>query len=377
MTTLDLLKTFVSIPSYVDRDVDERDMVSKMKSLFAGSRYKIEEQVLKGKRKNLFVHDGTSPKIILLGHMDTVAPKIETVGDSFDPRIEKGELYGLGSIDMKAGLAIATHILLNSKQKGLAAIFTVDEEYDCAGAMAFVKKYHLKPKMLINLEGSDLKIQNGCRGIVEFLFNVTGKATHASKKSEGVNAIEKTVALTNDLQVELTKLDKKGAAKNSVNLARLNGGNLMRYDEAKEPVFSNSGNIVPSFASAHVEVRVASKNINFPLMKKVIAKLALKHKVKISDLRLKNPPVGPMFVEKEKLKGFEVAIKACSFPVKYRDINTSGYYEAQILWEAWGCPVVVFGPGPDGMAHQANEHVNLDSVAKAEEVVAKYLEYNL
>lgn len=377
MTTEELLKTFVAIPSYVDREVDERDMVVKMKSLFAGSRYKIEEQVLKGKRKNIFVHDGTLPKIILLGHMDTVAPKIDTVGSSFEPRIEKEKLYGLGSIDMKAGLAIATHLLLNSKQKGLAAIFTVDEEYDCAGAMAFVKKYHLHPKMLINPEGSDLKIQNGCRGIVEFLFNVTGKATHASKKNEGVNAIEKTVALANDLQVELTKLDKKGGAKNSVNLARLNGGNMMRYGETGEPIFSNSGNIVPSFASAHVEVRVASKNINFPLMKKVIAKLALKHKVKISDLRLKNPPVGSMFVDPKELKGFEAAVKACDLPVEYRDINTSGYYEAQILWEAWGCPVVVFGPGPDGMAHKANEYVDLDTVAKAEEVVAKYLELSL
>lgn len=377
MTTLDLLKTFVSIPSYVDRGVDERDMVVKMKSSFVGSRYKVEEQVVVGKRKNLFVHDGTPPKIILLGHMDTVAPKIDTVGSSFEPRIEKGKLYGLGSLDMKAGLAIAAHLLLNSKQKGLAAIFSVDEEYDCAGAMAFVKKYHLKPKMLINLEGSDLKIQNGCRGIVEFLFNVTGKATHASKKSEGVNAIEKTVAIADDLQKELTKLDKKGGARNSVNLARLNGGNMMRYDEAGESVFSNAGNIVPSFATVHIEVRAATKNINFPLMKKILAALAVKYGVKISGLRLKNPPVGSMFVDTKELKGFETAVKACGLPVEYRDINTSGYYEAQILWAAWKCPVVVFGPGPNGMAHQANEYVDLDSVAKTEEVVAKYLEYNL
>jgi acetylornithine deacetylase/succinyl-diaminopimelate desuccinylase-like protein len=84
-----------------------------------------------------------------------------------------------------------------------------------------------------------------------------------------------------------------------------------------------------------------------------------------------------MLVPKDQLKDFEKALKACGLPVEYRDINTSGYYEAQILWEAWKCPVVVFGPSPNGMSHQANEHVNLKSVDKTREVVAKYLEYNL
>ncbi len=377
MTTLDLLKTFVSIPSYVDRDVDERQMVAKMKSLFVGSKYTIEEQIVSGERKNLFIHDGTPAKVIILGHMDTVPPKIDTVGDSFKPRIEKENLYGLGSVDMKAGLAIAVNLLLNTDKKGLAAIFSVDEEYDCAGAMAFVKKYHLKPKMIINLEGSDLKIQNGCRGIVEFLFEVAGKAVHASKKDEGVNAIEKTMILSASLQEALTKLDKKGGAKNSVNLARLNGGNLMRKDGDGTPIFSSSGNIVPNFASAHFEIRVASKKISFSLIKKLLLKIALKHKVKINNLRLKNTPVGSMLVQKAKLKDFEKAVKDWGLPVEYQNINTSGYYEAQILWAAWGCPVVIFGPSPNGMSHQANEYVNLKSVDKTREVVAKYLEYNL
>lgn len=376
-STVELLKELIAIPSYVEGGQDEREMVAKMESVFAGSRYTVEKQVVSGERANLFVHDGTPPQVILLGHMDTVPPKADNLGSPFEPREVDGELYGLGSIDMKAGVAIAAHQMLTTDKKGLAAIFSVDEEYDCAGAMALVEKYTHSPKLLINLEGSDLKIQNGCRGITEFLVEVIGKAAHAAHRNEGVNAIEKTALLVSGLQTALHAYDVEDGPVNSVNIARLNGGNLMRRDEEGNPIFSESGNIVPSFVEAHIEVRTASKDVDFSLISGILGQLATENNVTLQNLRLKNPPVGSMFVPPSELKDFEDAVRACGLPVKYRDINTSGYYEAQILWAAWGCPVVVFGPGPNGVSHQANEHVNLDSVAKAEEVVAKYLEYML
>lgn len=377
MTTVEILKSLIKIPSYVDREMDERDMVVKMKSLFAGSRYKVEEQVLKGKRKNLFIHDGTTPKIILLGHTDTVPLKKETKGSSFDPRVVGKKLFGLGSGDMKAGLAIAAHQMLINKKTGLALIASVDEEYNCSGARAFVQKYKLHPRMIVNLEPTDLEILNGCRGILEFTFEVRGVAAHAAKKHLGINAIEKSAIISAELQKELTKLDIPNGPRNSVNHARLLGGNLMEYDAQGNPLISASGNVVPDYAYNHCEVRTASSKVNLVLVEKLLNKIAKKHGVRIEKLALRTDVVGSMFVPQAELKEFEKAIKNSGLPVIYQSINDTGYVEAQLFREAWGSPVVIFGPGPTLMMHKANEYVDLSTVAKTEQVVAKYLEYNL
>lgn len=374
-TTNDLLKELVAVPSYVGLDCNEAKLAEKIKTFFAGSRYKIEEQTVEGDRKNLYVHDGTSPKIIFVGHMDTVPPKEETE-NSFKPTEVGGKLYGLGSVDMKSGLAVAINAMLENKKPGLAGIFTVDEEYDCVGAVRFAEKYNLKPKLLINLEPTDLEILSGCRGIIEFTFEVYGKAAHAGMKYLGINAIEKTVEMVNILQVELTKIDPKNGAKSSVNLSFIHGGNLEGFDKDRNAKISDVGNIVPNYCRLQVEIRTANSKIKFDYVKKLLERMAKKLKVKVTNLKL-NYELGSMSVLPSEINTFVEAVGRSGIPIKYRDINASGYYEVQVMREKWGCPVVVFGPGPNEMSHKANEYVDLETVEETEEVVSNYLKENL
>lgn len=73
--------------------------------------------------------DESKPRLLLVGHLDTVYPKI----DHFDPRISGNKLYGPGAIDMKSGVVIILEILrqLNAvgKLQNISALFTVDEEH--------------------------------------------------------------------------------------------------------------------------------------------------------------------------------------------------------------------------------------------------------
>lgn len=377
MGTVDLLKNLIKIPSHVSSNCDETEVATYVKSLFKNSRYEVEEQVVSGKRKNLYIHDKSTPKVVLLAHMDTVPPKKDTIGSSFESRTEGNKLYGLGSGDMKAGLAIAINLMLQNKKPGLALVASVDEEYDCEGARKFVAKYKLKPKLVINPEPTDLQILNGCRGILEFTFEVIGVAAHAGKKHLGVNAIEKSAEIAVQLQEYLKKFDIKDGPRNSVNLARLNGGNLVDYGKNGEPEISGSGNLVPNFAFVHIEIRTAKKEVDLSLIEKFLQSFATKNGVRIEKLRLKTKPVGSMFVPISELKSFETAIKNRNLKSSYLDVNEAGYYEVQLVREAWNCPVVIFGPGPIAMSHKANEYVDLDTVAKTEEVVAQYLQDNL
>ena len=140
--TIRILSDLVRIPSFVDEDHDERQLAEHIKDLFQkDGYYQVEQQRAIGERVNLIVHDGTPPKVILFGHLDTVEPSSEMI-DPFGARIEGDRLYGLGAADMKAGLAIAISAALRLKIPGLALVFTVDEEYKFKGAEKFVEKYH-------------------------------------------------------------------------------------------------------------------------------------------------------------------------------------------------------------------------------------------
>jgi len=60
-------------------------------------------------------------------------------------------------------------------------------------------------------------------------------------------------------------------------------------------------------------------------------------------------------------------------PIKYQDINTSGFYEVQMLQEKWGGNIVIFGPKPSSMSHTANKYVNLPSLRKVQKTIDNFL----
>jgi len=49
---------------------------------------------------------GRERRVLLAGHLDTVPP----AGGNDEPRLEGTTLYGLGSVDMKGGLAVFLHL---------------------------------------------------------------------------------------------------------------------------------------------------------------------------------------------------------------------------------------------------------------------------
>ncbi len=368
--TITLLKQLIAIPSCVDEKNNEGNLADFIKSkLSENKRLKIIEQIVEGRRRNIIATDGKDPQIVLIGHMDTVPPK-EQERSPFEPYEKDGKLYGLGSVDMKSGLAMMLDIALNSSRAGLGYIFTVDEEYSFKGARKLVEDFKLKPKLIINVESTNLKILSGCRGVSAIEAVVIGKAAHSGRKYLGINAIEKAVELIRQFEGYCQSFDPE-EVQTSVNLCYLNGGLGSGSGEVK-----SVDNIVPNYAKIHFSIRIGNPKITVEFIKENLANIGKDLGVEVSGINIKFI-FGSFLTPKSRLKQFEKAMTASQIAPNYADINSQGFYEVQIVQSALGCDCIAFGPGPNEMSHCKDEYVDLNSLKKAQEVISTYLDMML
>lgn len=374
--TLDILKKIVSIPSFVDKDNNERKLLDFIKKyLRKNTDYKIIEQPVEDNRYNIIAYKKKNPQVALFGHTDTVLPQKQTL-EPFKPRIENDKLFGLGAVDMKTGIAIMLKMATEFKSDELALVFSVDEEYEFKGALKLKDIADFRPKFIINLEPTDNKILNGCRGITEFSFVVHGKSAHAGRKKFGINAIEKGVELVKLFQKEITKINLSESGKSTINLAYMHGGTLKQTDPKQVPTVTGLGMIIPNYAKMNCEIRIANPEITQQYIELTFNQIASKIKISVSDFHFKFH-LGSMFTPKSELTNFENAVKSSGQRVAYGDISLAGYYEIQLLQKTWKSKSIVFGPGPINLSHSVNEYVSLESIETSERCIREYLQKNL
>ena len=376
MNTLDILKKIVGIPSFVDEDNNERKLLDFIKKyLREKTSYKIIEQPVEDNRYNIIAYKKKNPQIALFGHTDTVLPQKQTI-QPFKPRIKNDKLFGLGTVDMKAGIAIMLKMATEFKSDELALVFSVDEEYEFKGAIKLKEIVDFHPEFIINIEPTDNKILNGCRGITEFSFVVHGKSAHAGRKKFGINAIERGVELVKLFQKEITKINLPESGKSTINLAYMHGGTLKQTNLKQVPNISGLGMIVPNYAKMNCEIRIANPEITPRYIKSTLNQIAAKIKIPLSDFNFKFH-LGSMFTPKSELIEFENSVKSSGQKIVYGDISLAGYYEVQLLQKTWGSESIVFGPGPVNLSHSVNEYVSLESIERSERCIREYLKNKL
>ncbi|MBQ9828246.1 MAG: M20/M25/M40 family metallo-hydrolase [Lachnospiraceae bacterium] len=160
---------------------------------------------------------GEGPNILMISHMDAVPEdSLENWApfDPYRPEIKDGMLYGRGISDMKGGLASQLYgmkVLAEGIRKAgvrlpgdLAMVCTVQEEpAGFAGANYFfdntMAEHDIKADFVFLAEPSHNELMLGQRGKVEIAVKTLGKTAHASKPSEGVNALELMVPIMQDI----------------------------------------------------------------------------------------------------------------------------------------------------------------------------------
>jgi glutamate carboxypeptidase len=137
----------------------------------------------------LWGYPGT-PRILLLGHLDTVWP-LGTI-DDWPYQVRDGIASGPGVFDMKAGLVIAlTAISLLDDPGGVTLLVTSDEEIGSPASRPLIEQRAAGADAVLVCEPSadGGAVKTARKGVAHYLLRVTGRAAHAGLEPElGVNA---------------------------------------------------------------------------------------------------------------------------------------------------------------------------------------------
>ena len=136
-------------------------------------------------------------------------------GDPFEPGLAGGALYGRGAGDMKGAIAALLMAVEALKAVGvepafnIECSFTADEETGGQlGAGWIVNKGLVNADFAVVCEGA-AGTQVGCghNGVLWLEVELTGKAAHASRPEQGVNAFEAMASVVQKLQAYKRKLN--------------------------------------------------------------------------------------------------------------------------------------------------------------------------
>lgn len=341
-----LTKQLVSIPSWVDNQNNEIkigefifNFLQKYTSLTV-----IKEPVVDG-RFNILVNIDQNTRTLVIGHIDTV-----TIGQNpVKPFIKGGRLYGRGTTDMKSGIAAMMLLTTNkSLPKNTGFLFYIDEEYDFAGVNKFIADYgeKIRPKCIVSLDGSELELLNGCRGLIEINGTITGQSCHAGTPEKGVNALEVTFKSVERLKTFLSQFNNPELGSTSLNLASINGG--------------QAANVVPDNCRFVLDVRPASPLLCGQMLVEKLQEYTAEFGGKLDQFSIKFD-LSSWLTPKSSLSQLKLPIK---------DIRSFGYADLQLLWQVCNQPLAfTIGAGAQSTAHSANEYVEIEKLKKLEKIL--------
>ncbi|MEV6731161.1 M20 family metallopeptidase [Streptomyces sp. NPDC051364] len=134
---------------------------------------------------------GGDPKVLILGHHDTVFPLGTLARRPF--AVEDGHATGPGVFDMLGGLVQAIHGLAALEDRsGVEILVTADEEVGSHSSRALIEERALACGAVLVFEGAadGGALKTGRKGCGTFRVSVAGRASHAGLEPEaGVNAL--------------------------------------------------------------------------------------------------------------------------------------------------------------------------------------------
>ena len=134
---------------------------------------------------------GGEPKVLILGHHDTVFPLGTLERRPF--KVEDGHATGPGVFDMLGGIVQAVHgVAMVDDWSGVEILMSADEEIGSHASRALIEERALACGAVLVLEGAadGGAIKIGRKGCGTFHVEIKGRASHAGLEPEaGVNAL--------------------------------------------------------------------------------------------------------------------------------------------------------------------------------------------
>jgi succinyl-diaminopimelate desuccinylase len=142
------------------------------------------------------VGDG-EPTLVLNGHLDVVPAGDAWTYDPYGGDIEDGRLYGRGSADMKAGIAVAmlaaadlqAEIESGTLDGSLVVHGAIGEETGDPGTKRLLERGWDGDYGIV-LEPTDFHVATSAKGLAWYDLRATGESAHASQPDRATNAID-------------------------------------------------------------------------------------------------------------------------------------------------------------------------------------------
>jgi acetylornithine deacetylase len=321
-------------------------------------------------KANLFatLGEGKPAGIILSGHTDTVPwDGQDWSADPLSAQVRDGKLYGRGSADMKSFIAIAlaqaNDFLQSSAPFAIHFAFSYDEEVGCFGVrelIADMRDAGIKPLACIVGEPTSMVPAIAHKGVYRYKCCVRGKEAHSSLTPQSVNAIEMAARLVGKLRDMAENFER--------NESRYEGFDVP-FSTASVGQFHGgiADNVVPRDAEFRYEFRDLPTADARAMQEEVLAHAralepAMKRVAPDAGFRFETICEIPSFLGSAEGSVTRLAQRLSG---EARTTQVAFGTEAGIFKNA-GIPTVVCGPGSIEQAHQPDEYVSLEQLARCE-----------
>ena len=292
---------------------------------------------------------GRPERVVIAGHLDTVP-----VNGNLPARREGGILHGLGSCDMKGGVAVALKLAagVSEPDRDVTYIFyeaeEIEAEFNGLKLLAESSPELMQADFAILMEPSNAVVEAGCQGTLRVDVRTSGERAHTARSWMGVNAIHAASGILdrlNDYEARTPVIDG------------------LEYHEGLNAVFIRggvAGNVLPDACVVEVNFRFAPD---------------------------RDEQEAEAFV-RDFFEGYDVTVTDCapgalpglSVPAAKAFVEAvGGVANPKFGWtdvarfSGLGVPAVNFGPGDPMLAHKQEEHVPVDHIERCESTLRTWL----
>ena len=302
-------------------------------------------------------------RVIVAGHIDTVPvadneAAVFVSGGSGLPSdgtvVPNDVVFGLGSCDMKGGVAVALRAAasIENPQFDVTYIFYECEEVDSErNGLTLIAAEHpewLAADIAVLLEPSNANIEAGCQGTLRAKVSTVGTRAHSARSWLGDNAIH-------NLGEILARLNSYVPAK-----VLIDGLEYREGLNAVQVTGGIAGNVIPDSATVEVNYRYAPSTSGAQAeahIREVFDGFLVEF---VDNATGAMPGLDrPALADLVSRVGGKVAPK-----FGWTDVAR---------FSAMGVPAVNLGPGDPGLAHSRNEHVSVAQLKQCEETVFDWL----
>ncbi len=296
---------------------------------------------------------GRAQRVVIAGHIDTV-PVNNNLPVRYSEDAGAEWLWGRGTVDMKAGVAVAVKLAAELTEPGYDITWIwydneeVASELNGLGRLATLSPELLQADFAILGEPSNSTVEGGCNGTLRVEVRTHGVRAHSARAWKGENAIHK-------LAPALAALAAYSPATVTVD--------GLEYREGLSAVGVSggvAGNVIPDAAALTVNYRFAPSKSAADAeahLREVFAGL----EVAITDSAEGARPG----LDRAEAQAFVAAVGSEPRP-KYGWTDVARF-------SALGIPAVNFGPGDPNKAHADDENVPVGQIYACESALKQWL----